>query len=113
VIGVSVRLDPADCGATCICKAGASEQSRGQKKAVESERAGYKSSMTTLLFILSLMGGCAAAWLCEKYFEPWRRAACVERGPRSHRAKLIAVCPIIGAVFAGMLATAFILIALG
>ena len=58
--------------------------------------------MTALLFILSLMGGCAAAWLCKKYFEPWRR-----------RAKLIAALPIIGAFFAGMLATAFILVALG
>ena len=33
--------------------------------------------------------------------------------PRSHHAKLIAALPIIGAFFAGMLATAFILVALG
>jgi hypothetical protein len=74
---------------------------------------GYKFSMIALLLILSLMGGCAAAWLCEKYFKPWRRAVLVEAGPRSHRAKLIAAWPVISAFFAGMLATAFILIALG
>jgi hypothetical protein len=32
---------------------------------------------------------------------------------RSHRVKLIAALPVIGAFFAGMLATAFILVALG
>ena len=87
----------------------------GQKKEVESDRAraSYKFSMTALLFILSLTGGCASAWLCKKYFEPWRRAAWADGGPRSHRAKLIAALPIIGAFFAGMLATAFILVALG
>jgi len=69
--------------------------------------------MTALLLILSLMGGFAAAWLCEKYFKPWHRAALVEAGPRSHRAKFNAAWPIIGAFFAGMLATAYILIALG
>ena len=74
----------------------------GQKKEVESDRARAISS-----------GGCASAWLCKKYFEPWRRAAWADGGPRSHRAKLIAALPIIGAFFAGMLATAFILVALG
>jgi hypothetical protein len=69
--------------------------------------------MTVVLLILSLMGGCAEAWLCQRYFEPWRRAAWVEGGPSSHRAKLIAAWPIIGAFFAGVVATAFILIALG
>jgi hypothetical protein len=69
--------------------------------------------MIILLFILSLMGGCAAAWLCKKYFEPWRRAAWAEGGPHSHRASLISAGSIIGAFFAGMLATAFILLALG
>jgi hypothetical protein len=69
--------------------------------------------MTTVLFILSFMGGCAAAWLCQRYFEPWRRAAWAEGGPRSHHANLISAGSIIGAFFAGMLATAFILLALG
>jgi hypothetical protein len=46
--------------------------------------------MTTVLFIASLMGGCASAWLCEKYFGPWRRAAWAKGGPRSRRANLIA-----------------------
>jgi len=68
--------------------------------------------MNALLFILSLTGGCAAAWLCAKYFEPWRRAAWVDDGSRTHPARLIAAWPIVGAFFAGMLATAFILIAL-
>ena len=69
--------------------------------------------MTILLFILSLMGGCAAACLCKKYFEPWRRAVSAEGGPHSHRANLISAGSVIGAFFAGMLATAFILLALG
>jgi hypothetical protein len=68
--------------------------------------------MTILLFILSLMGGCAVAWRCKKSFERWRRAAWAEGGPHSHRASLTAGS-IIGAFFAGMLATAFILLALG
>jgi hypothetical protein len=34
--------------------------------------------MTILLFILSLMGGCAAAWLCKKYFDV---ASCREWPP--------------------------------
>ena len=85
-----------------------------QKRAVESDRAwAISSAMTALLFILSLMGGFAAAWLCKKYFEPWRRAAWADGSPRSHRVKLIAALPVIGAFFAGMLATAFILVALG
>jgi hypothetical protein len=69
--------------------------------------------MTVLLFILSLMGGGVAAWLCKRYFEPWRLAASAESGPRSHQANLISAGSIIGAFFAGMLATAFILLALG
>jgi hypothetical protein len=68
--------------------------------------------MNALLFILSLLGGCVAAWLCEKYFEPWRHAAWVDGDPRPRRARLLAAWPIFGAFFAGMLATAFILIAL-
>ena len=49
----------------------------------------------------------------REIFRAVRRAAWADGGPRSHRAKLIAALPIIGAFFAGMLATAFILVALG
>src|SRR5215469_9573954 len=57
--------------------------------------------MNALLLILSLMGGCVVASLCEKYFEPWRRAEWVDGGPRPHRARLLAAWPIFGAFFAG------------
>ena len=105
----SVGLDPVDHGARVSAKQALLSSAGSKKGGRKRPRAG----MTALLFILSLMGGCASAWLCKKYFEPWRRAAWADGGPRSHRAKLIAALPIIGAFFAGMLATAFILVALG
>ena len=105
----SVGLDPVGHGARVSAKQALLSSAGSKKGGRKRPRAG----MTALLFILSLMGGCASAWLCKKYFEPWRRAAWADGGLRSHRAKLIAALPIIGAFFAGMLATAFILVALG
>ena len=105
----SVGLDPVGHGARVSAKQALLSSAGSKKGGRKRPRAG----MTALLFILSLMGGCASAWLCKKYFEPWRRAAWADGGPRSHHAKLIAALPIIGAFFAGMLATAFILVALG
>src|SRR5262249_38921383 len=106
----SIRLDPVGRGAGVSAKQALLSSAGATKGRREpSER----FSMTTLLFVLSLLGGSAAAWLCERYFEPWRRAAWVEGGPRSHRAKLNAAWPIVGALVAGTVATAFILLALG
>jgi hypothetical protein len=69
--------------------------------------------MNTALYLVSIAGGMGAAFVCERKLEPWRLAARAEGGPRHVRADLIAAWSIIGAFFAGMFATGFILLSLG
>jgi hypothetical protein len=69
--------------------------------------------MHNALIIVSMAGGFAAAWLCEKQVEPWRVAAKAEGGPRYRRANWIAGWSIIGAFFAGMFATKFVFLWMG
>src|SRR6516164_7065143 len=76
----SVGLDPVGHGARVSAKQALLSSAGSKKGGRKRPRAG----MTALLFILSLMGGCASAWLCKKYFEPWRRAAWADGGPLSH-----------------------------
>jgi hypothetical protein len=69
--------------------------------------------MQTALVIVAFAGGLGAAWLCERQIEPWRLAAKAEGGPRYRRANIIAAWSIIGAFFAGLFATGFVLLLLG
>jgi hypothetical protein len=69
--------------------------------------------MENALTIVSLAGGCAAAWFCEKQLEPWRQKAKQEGGSGYVRASWISAWSIIAAFFAGGIATRLLFLWMG